>query len=68
MTFFIIFSINFLENLNLIFFLQNLEFLTLKLGGFRVLSAVANLAFKYECFFCDGTFLGFEVHSPVVGY
>ena len=61
MKFFMIFSKIFLEKLNLIFFLQTLEFLNLKLGAVRVLSSVANLNFNFHfsnpCTFRDMSFL-----------
>ena len=59
-------------------FFQNLEFLALKLGAVRVLSGVANRAFKYECsifcsfwdmalvFFSKIKLEKFEVLDPVV--
>ena len=51
----------FLEKLSLIFFLQSLEFLNLKLGAVRVLSSVANLNFNFHfsnpCTFRDMSFL-----------
>ena len=51
----------FLEKLSLIFFLQSLEFLNLKLGAVRVLSSVANLNFNFlfsnPSTFRDTTFL-----------
>ena len=47
MTFFVVFLQKIFRNLNLIFF--SVEFLTLSLRAFRITSAFANFAPKYDC-------------------